>query len=183
MQRNECNPGTEVIIRGIITKDKGTTFFPIRVEFKDRSSRVFDPGILEPVTPKYDPKREFRKGDIVRFVGRGRKNYVLSPDDGEECTVIENERDGHVLVMWKEITATCNFFDLELVKTIEEIEKEQPYYIREDDAFFDIRKKGDSPWYASFRHSCNAFSRASAKEAAEACCAELNRKHRESLNA
>ncbi len=124
MQRNECKPGTEVIIRGTIKEDDGTNIIPILVTIHDNEHEekiFFEPSSLEPVAPKYDPKREFRKGDIVRFVGRGRKNYLLSPDNMEEFTVLEDERHEQVLVKCCEYTASFHFADLELIKPIEEI--------------------------------------------------------------
>lgn len=95
MQRNECKPGTEVVIRGTVEGDDGTD---------------------------YDP--------------------------------------------------------------IEEIEAEAPYFVQEDYPFFDIYRKGNTDlWLASFCCTNHLFSKEEAKTAAETFCAELNRKHQESLNA
>ena len=75
-------------------------------------------------TAKYDPTRKYRTGDKVRFIHRGRRNYLVTPENGEECTVIENEKQEQVLIKCCGYTAVFHFADLELVKPVEEIEKE-----------------------------------------------------------
>lgn len=65
MQRNECKPGTEVIIRGKIKEDDGTDLHPIIVDIhgsKREEIRRLDPSQLEPARTKYDPARKYRKG-------------------------------------------------------------------------------------------------------------------------
>lgn len=127
MQRNECKPGTEVIIRGTIKADNGTDLHPIIVDFhgsKREEIRCLDPSQLEPARTKYDPARKYRTGDKVRFIHHGRRNYLVTPENGEECTVIENEKQEQVLIKCCGYTAVFHFADLELVKPVEEIEKE-----------------------------------------------------------
>lgn len=75
-------------------------------------------------TAKYDPARKYRTGDKVRFIHHGRRNYLVTPENGEECTVIENEKQEQVLIKCCGYTAVFHFADLELVKPVEEIEKE-----------------------------------------------------------
>lgn len=75
-------------------------------------------------TAKYDPARKYRTGDKVRFIHHGRRNYLVTPENGEECTVIENEKQEQVLIKCCGYTAVFHFADLELVKPVKEIEKE-----------------------------------------------------------
>lgn len=42
MQRNECKPGTEVIIRGTIKEDDGTDFNSIRITIRRDDSKTED---------------------------------------------------------------------------------------------------------------------------------------------
>ncbi|PNC17360.1 hypothetical protein CXU22_12170 [Akkermansia muciniphila] len=189
MQRNECKPGTEVIIRGTIKGDVGAGIYPITVDVlcdngETKGYIFFDPSQLEPAQPKYDPARKFRTGDKVRFIYHGRRNYIVTPEKGQECTVIENEKQEQVLIKCCGYTAAFHFADLELVKPVEEIEAEQPYLVKETPYFFDVYKKEDeSRWYASFCYCGGLLNKEQAKACAEACCDELNRKHQELLNA
>lgn len=85
-------------------------------------------------TAKYDPTRKYRTGDKVRFIHRGRRNYLVTPENGEECTVIENEKQEQVLIKCCGYTAVFHFVDLELVKPVEEIEKEDTQTCTPDEA-------------------------------------------------
>lgn len=188
MQRNECKPGTEVIIRGVIIKDEGIEPLPIRVRWKDGSSFVFNPKHLEPALPKtkYDPTRKFRTGDKVRFIHHGRRNYLVTPENGQECTVLENEKQEQVLIKCCGYTAVFHFADLELVKPVEEIEAEQPYGIMEASLCFRILGKGfyiHEIWWDSTFCPSSPYSKEEARKKAQELCDDLNRKHRESLNA
>ena len=203
MQRNECKPGTEVIIRGTIKEDDGTTKDPILVKIHDNrgsyESLFFEPSFLEPAQAKYDPARKYRKGDLVRITGfHGRLfgcggNRELSANNaiGDQVALCGDEvpggdvslPDGFLLNKNSYLSVAC----IELVKPIEEIEAEQPYYIEEADAsqcgWF---KKGSE---IILRMHCVSFgdgrevTREEALEKALELCDELNRKHRESLNA
>ena len=66
MQRNECKPGTEVIIRGTISEDDGTDFNSIKITIRRDDGKTedgfFEPSVLERAQPKYDPARKYRKG-------------------------------------------------------------------------------------------------------------------------
>lgn len=203
MQRNECKPGTEVIIRGTIKEDDGTTKDPILVKIHDNrgsyESLFFEPSFLEPAQAKYDPARKYRKGDLVRITGfHGRLfgcggNRELSANNaiGDHVALCGDEvpggdvslPDGFLLNKNSYLSVAC----IELVKPIEEIEAEQPYYIEEADASFDVWfKKGSE---IILRMHCVSFgdgrevTREEALEKALELCDELNRKHRESLNA
>ena len=203
MQRNECKPGTEVIIRGTIKEDDGTTKDPILVKIHDNrgsyESLFFEPSFLEPAQAKYDPARKYRKGDLVRITGfHGRLfgcggNRELSANNaiGDQVALCGDEvpggdvslPDGFLLNKNSYLSVAC----IELVKPIEEIEAEQPYYIEEADASFDVWfKKGSE---IILRMHCVSFgdgrevTREEALEKALELCDELNRKHQESLNA
>ena len=203
MQRNECKPGTEVIIRGTIKEDDGTTKDPILVKIHDNrgsyESLFFEPSFLEPAQAKYDPARKYRKGDLVRITGfHGRLfgcggNRELSANNaiGGQVALCGDEvpggdvslPDGFLLNKNSYLSVAC----IELVKPIEEIEAEQPYYIEEADASFDVWfKKGSE---IILRMHCVSFgdgrevTREEALEKALELCDELNRKHQESLNA
>lgn len=203
MQRNECKPGTEVIIRGTISEDDGTDFNSIKITIRRDDGKTedgfFDPSALEPAQAKYDPARKYRKGDLVRITGfHGRLfgcggNRELSANNaiGDQVALCGDEvpggdvslPDGFLLNKNSYLSVAC----IELVKPIEEIEAEQPYYIEEADASFDVWfKKGSE---IILRMHCVSFgdgrevTREEALEKALELCDELNRKHRESLNA
>ena len=203
MQRNECKPGTEVIIRGTIKEDDGTDFNSIKITIRRDDGKTedgfFDPSALEPAQAKYDPARKYRKGDLVRITGfHGRLfgsggNRELSANNaiGGQVALCGDEipggdvslPDGFLLNKNSYLSVAC----IELVKPIEEIEAEQPYYIEEADASFDVWfKKGSE---IILRMHCVSFgdgrevTREEALEKALELCDELNRKHQEPLNA
>lgn len=145
MQRNECKPGTEVIIRGTISEDDGMDFNPIKITIRRDDGKTedgfFDPSALEPAQAKYDPARKYRKGDLVRITGfHGRLfgsggNRELSANNaiGGQVALCGDEiaggdvslPDGVLLNRNNYLSAAC----IELVKPIEEIEAEQPYVV------------------------------------------------------
>lgn len=91
--------------------------------------------------------------------------------------------DGVLLNRNNYLSVAC----IELVKPIEEIEAEQPYYVEEEDDSFGVWFKKDSE--IVLRMHCVSFgdgrevTREEALEKALELCDELNRKHQESLNA
>lgn len=148
MQRSECKPGTEVIIRGTIKRDDGTDYSPIEVNVRRdngemRGPSFFDPSQLEPAQPKYDPARKYRKGDLVRITGfHGRlfgcgNNRELSSNNaiGSQVTLLDDEnKGGDVPLSNGVLLYGLNFLSvacIELVKPVEEIEEEQPYKVKE----------------------------------------------------
>lgn len=106
MQRNECKPGTEVIIRGTIVEDDGTDFAPIKITTHRDDGKTeddfFEPSALETAQLKYDPARKYRKGDLVRITGfHGRLfgcglKRELSPNNavGDQVVLSSNEDAG-----------------------------------------------------------------------------------------
>lgn len=84
-------------------------------------------------TPKYDPTRLFKEGDIVRYVERDGRSYVDAPPVGSICRVIVGEDSvGMVSVEFKfsenEEPAVHDvpFYHLELITPAEE---QEPYSI------------------------------------------------------
>lgn len=202
MQRNECKPGTEVIIRGTIKEDDGTTVDPILVEIHDNecpdAASYFEPSSLEPVQPKYDPARKYRKGDLVRITGfHGRlfgcgneRKLSEGNEIGTQVTLCEDERyecdvcipEGVLSDNYNYLSAAC----VELVKPVEEIEAEQPYKIKDVCSCFRILKNSNYVYEIFWKSNICAESPYSKEEAlkkAQELCDELNRKHSESLNA
>lgn len=203
MQRNECKPGTEVIIRGTISEDDGTDFNSIKITIRRDDGKTedgfFEPSVLERAQPKYDPARKYRKGDLVRITGfHGRLfgsggNRELSANNaiGGQVALCGDEiaggdvslPDGVLLNRNNYLSVAC----IELVKPIEEIEAEQPYYVEEENDSFGVWFKKGSEIF--LRMHCVSFgdgrevTREEALEKALELCDELNRKHRESLNA
>lgn len=202
MQRNECKPGTEVIIRGTIKEDDGTTKDPIFVKIHDNRGSYewlfFEPSFLEPAQAKYDPARKYRKGDLVRITGfHGRLfgsggNRELSENNaiGTQIALHEDEipggdvslPDGFLLNRNNYLSVAC----IELVKPIEEIEAEQPYRVEE--MAFNFRVARDiyymhTIWWNSDACPTSPYSKEEALRKAQELCDELNRKHRESMNA
>ena len=203
MQRNECKPGTEVIIQGTIKADDGTDFNPIEITIRHDDGKTednfFDHSVLEPAHAKYDPARKYRKGDLVRITGfhgrlfgcGGERKLSKGNKIGTQIALHEDEipggdvslPDGFLLNKNNYLSVAC----IELVKPIEEIEAEQPYYVEEEDDSFGVWFKKGSEIF--LRMHCVSFgdgrevTREEALEKALELCDELNRKHRESLNA
>lgn len=203
MQRNECKPGTEVIIQGTIKADDGTDFNPIEITIRHDDGKTednfFDHSVLEPAQAKYDPARKYRKGDLVRITGfhgrlfgcGGERKLSKGNKIGTQIALHEDEipggdvslPDGFLLNKNNYLSVAC----IELVKPIEEIEAEQPYYVEEEDDSFGVWFKKGSEIF--LRMHCVSFgdgrevTREEALEKALELCDELNRKHRESLNA
>lgn len=100
MNREDCKPGTKVLIQGVIREDDNTAYLPIIVRVQNGAAGCgcavgFSPDQLEEV--KYSPDRRFRKGDKVRLIDRGRKAPVTL-EYGKIYTVDDNEAGGGVCV-------------------------------------------------------------------------------------
>ena len=125
-------------------------------------------------TPKYDPCRKFRKGDIVRPCGcNGRApwgstassvrtlitSWTLNVREDEARGLVRCKNDGGIIF-------DISPFFLELVTPVEELE---PYFVehREHSNNYKIRKGGQEFVIFWDTHP-------NAKEAAEAECARLN---------
>lgn len=128
-------------------------------------------------TTKYDPYREFRKGDKVKAVLR----YGRIPNDGVPkdviLEVIADERDGIVKVLHKMgmILEIFNVYALylELVTPVEELE---PYFVQDFKGGYGVFHTRLQP-EAEVCHYFNDMH-PYAKEAAKAECARLNAEYR-----
>lgn len=202
MQRNECKPGTEVIIRGKIKEDDETDLQPVLVGIHHDEGKTedvfFEPSALEPAHAKYDPARKYRKGDLVRITGfhgrlfgcGGERKLSKGNKIGTQIALHEDEipggdvslPDGFLLNRNNYLSVAC----IELVKPIEEIEAEQPYRVEEMNWSFRITRGGycmHTIWWNSEACLTSPYNKEEALRKAQELCDELNRKHRESLNA
>lgn len=201
MQRNECKPGTEVIIRGTVKEDDESSLHPIVVDIhgsKRGEIRYFDPSQLEPAKRKYDPARKYRKGGVVRITGfHGRLFGMgnarrLSGNNtiGVQVELLDDEYNGGLVALpdgilsdsYNMISVAC----IELVKPIEEIEAEQPYSVKDVGSCVQVRKEGNYIYEIFWKsNTCpkSPYSKEEALKKAQELCDELNRKHSESLNA
>ena len=132
--------------------------------------------------PKYDPNREFKKGDKVRLVTRfGRQPFChrmkewIVPSD-TILTVICDEVSGHVKIQYEEgfvspMIVSAHF--LELVTPVEELE---PYSVHETDYLYRVMQSvdGGEQVVCEYRKSYHPH----AKEADEAERDRLNAEYR-----
>lgn len=202
MQRSECKPGTEVIIRGTVKRDDGTDYDPIEVNVRRDNGEMggpdfFDPSQLEPAQPKYDLARKYRNGDLVRITGfhgrlfgMGNERELAGKKILGVVTICSDEElggdvglpDGILLHGFNYLSVAC----IELVKPVEEIEAERPYKVEDVGSCFQVRKGGNYIYEVFWEsNTCpkSPYSKGEAREKAKELCDELNRKHRESLNA
>ena len=203
MQRNECKPGTEVIIRGTVIEDDGTDYIPINVKIscdngETEGSDFFDPSQLECAQPKYDPTRKYRKGGLVRITGfHGRLFGMgdareLSGNNtiGIQVELLDDEYNGGFVALpdgilsngYNMISVAC----IELVKPSEEIEAEQPYSIKDVGSCVQVKKGGNYIYEIFWKsNTCpkSPYSKEEALKKAQELCDELNRKHQKPLNA
>lgn len=192
MQRNECKPGTKVIIRGTVIRNNEPGCRPICVELpKDGEVLLFAPDEVEPAHPKYDPARKYRKGDIVRITGfHGRLFGMgdarkLSGNNtiGVQVELLDDEYNGGFVALpdgilsdsYNMISVAC----IELVKPIEEIEAEQPYSVKDVGSCVQVRKEGNYIYEIFWKsNTCpkSPYSKEEALKKAQELCDELNRK-------
>lgn len=97
MEFKDCTVGTKVQIKGTICEvfDKLKS---VALELKGGHKFLFGYDFFERDVNQYDPKRKFRKGDIVRPDYKGRK-WAGMLDEGIDYKVLEDEsHDGQVLI-------------------------------------------------------------------------------------
>jgi hypothetical protein len=132
-------------------------------------------------TPKYDPCRRFKVGDIVdyrRVYGRDYET-VPDPENYEFARVIEDEDDESGMVGVEFIAEyggedACYevpWFHLVLVTPVEEL---GPYYVQEFKETIQVRKRNTHITLASFDKEWHPH----AKEAAQSECDRLNAEYR-----
>lgn len=182
MEFKDCTVGTKVHLGGEIV-DISNDKKAVLIKWKNGKQFYIGIDLLERDFNQYDPKRKFRKGDIVKPDYKGRKWEGMLPE-GEEYEVLEDEDDeGLVLIkIDKSIDPTgegiVSFSRLVLIKPVEEIEKNNLYYIEESEISFDVLRKGiekDVLVYSISLGNGNGVSRDEAKKKAEELCDEKNR--------
>lgn len=188
MKFKDCTVGTKVHLGGEIvniSNDKKA------VLIKLENGKEFYIGIdlLERDFNQYDPKRKFRKGDIVKPDYKGRKWEGMLPEEIEYEVLEDEDDEGLVLIkIDKSIDPTgeglVSFSRLVLIKPVEEIEKNNLYYIEETEISFNVIRKGierDLLVYSISLRNGNGVSRDEAKKKAEELCDEKNRIYQEVL--
>lgn len=143
MEFKDCTVGTKVQIKGTIIEGIKDNL-SVHVRLPNDQETYIRPCDLEKDSSKYDPKRKFRKGDIVRPDYKGRK-WAGMLDEGIDYEVLEDEsHDGQVLIkIDKRIDPNGRgFVDFSRLALIQPIEKRPcPYYIYESRNCFKIRVK------------------------------------------
>lgn len=128
--------------------------------------------------PKYDPCREFKKGDIVRYVPHNGRECPAMPLDEyyrvKTLTVVEDEDSNHnVLVETQDgRNKYIRFCFLQLVTPVEELE---PFRVRKYSSFYAVEKYNN---HKARPATYDVDFHPHAKEAAEAECARLNAEYR-----
>lgn len=182
MEFKDCTVGTKVHLGGEIV-DISNDKKAVLIKWENGKEFYIGIDLLERDFNQYDPKRKFRKGDIVKPDYKGRKWEGMLPE-GEEYEVLKDEDDeGLVLIkIDKSIDPTgegiVSFSRLVLIKPVEEIEKNNLYYIEESEISFDVLRKGiekDVLVYSISLGNGNGVSRDEAKKKAEELCDEKNR--------
>ena len=182
MEFKDCTVGTKVHLGGEIV-DISNDKKAVLIKWENGKQFYIGIDLLERDFNQYDPKRKFRKGDIVKPDYKGRKWEGILPE-GEEYEVLEDEDDeGLVLIkIDKSIDPNgegiVSFSRLVLIKPVEEIEKNNLYYIEESEISFDVLRKGiekDVLVYSMALGNGNGVSRDEAKKKAEELCDEKNR--------
>lgn len=146
-------------------------------------------------SPKYDPCRKFRKGDLVRLKAyNGRKPYdfwhkqTIEHFGAKLDTVLADELDsGNVDIFQDapidELTVRVHASHLELVTPVEELEISRVFNDKKMGAWVVTK---DNFTHSYFPYRCEvsdniANSKEEAKAAAEAECARLNAEYRKEM--
>lgn len=188
MEFKDCTVGTKVHLGGEIV-DISNDKKAVLIKWENGKEFYIGIDLLERDFNQYDPKRKFRKGDIVKPDYKGRKWGGMLPEEIEYEVLEDEDDEGLVLIkIDKSIDPTgegiVSFSRLVLIKSREEIEKENQYYIEESDISFDVRREyieTDKVIYSIFYGNDRGVSRDAAKKKAEELCDEKNRIWQESL--
>lgn len=188
MEFKDCTVGTKVHLGGEIV-DISNDKKAVLIKWENGKEFYIGIDLLERDFNQYDPKRKFRKGDIVKPDYKGRK-WEGMLDEGMYYKVLEDEsHDGQVLITIDKIAnprgwGEVDFSRLVLIKPIEKIKEEEPYYVDESCGCVDIRREDEN----NDKYLCSIYfgdhigvSREKALEKAEELCEEKNREYRESL--
>ena len=188
MKFKDCTVGTKVHLGGEIV-DISNDKKAVLIKLKNGKELYIGIGLLERDFNQYDPKRKFRKGDIVKPDYKGRKWEGMLPEEIEYEVLEDEDDEGLVLIkIDKSIDPTgeglVSFSRLVLIKPVEEIEKNNLYYIEETEISFNVIRKGierDLLVYSISLRNGNGVSRDEAKKKAEELCDEKNRIYQEVL--
>mgnify|MGYP000646192996 FL=1 len=182
MEFKDCTVGTKVHLGGEIV-DISNDKKAVLIKWENGKEFYIGIDLLERDFNQYDPKRKFRKGDIVKPDYKGRKWEGMLPEEIEYEVLEDEDDEGLVLIkIDKSIDPTgegiVSFSRLVLIKPVEEIEKNNLYYIEETEISFDVIRKGierDLLVYSISLRNGNGVSRDEAKKKAEELCDEKNR--------
>lgn len=188
MEFKDCTVGTKVHLGGEIV-DISNDKKAVLIKWENGKEFYIGIDLLERDFNQYDPKRKFRKGDIVKPDYKGRKWEGMLPEEIEYEVLEDEDDEGLVLIkIDKSIDPTgegiVSFSRLVLIKPVEEIEKNNLYYIEETEISFDVIRKGierDLLVYSISLRNGNGVSRDEAKKKAEELCDEKNRIWKECL--
>ena len=188
MEFKDCTVGTKVHLGGEIV-DISNDKKAVLIKWENGKEFYIGIDLLERDFNQYDPKRKFRKGDIVKPDYKGRKWEGMLPEEIEYEVLEDEDDEGLVLIkIDKSIDPTgeglVSFSRLVLIKPVEEIEKNNLYYIEESEISFDVLRKGierDLLVYSISLGNGNGVSRDEAKKKAEELCDEKNRIYQEVL--
>lgn len=153
-----------------------------RTRFLFGDNKAFSP-ISPETAPKYDPCREYKEGDVVRYKPCNGREHKCFTDDEFFCernlTVIaaEDSTSHNVMVMSQDgRTKIVEFCYLELITPVEEME---PYSVRVSDAF-DIVRGGEIVMTIPFTED-DYYTFDQAEAAAETECDRLNAEWRKEM--
>ncbi len=190
MEFKDCTVGTKVKVEGTIidiVEEKAT----LHVECKNGTKCFINPDVLERDFNQYDPNRKFRKGDIVKPDYKGRKWKGMLPEEIEYEVLEDEDDEGLVLIkIDKSIDpmgeGLVSFSRLVLIESIEEIRKENPYYVIKQDESFNVFLRL-APLvikliYCVFYEAGTGVTQDEARKKAQDLCDEKNREYRELLN-
>lgn len=188
MKFKDCTVGTKVHLGGEIV-DISNDKKAVLIKLENGKEFYIGIDLLERDFNQYDPKRKFRKGDIVKPDYKGRKWEGMLPEEIEYEVLEDEDDEGLVLIkIDKSIDPTgeglVSFSRLVLIKSRDEIEKDNQYYIEESEISFDVLRKGierDLLVYSISLRNGNGVSRDEAKKKAEELCDEKNRIYQEVL--
>lgn len=179
MDIKECKVGTRVQVTGTIAQGSNDSISVLVRNDRGKESYVATE-MLESATPQYDPKRKFRKGDIVKLNYKGRDYGSIIPE-GTEVEVLRDECDPHnVKVKVDKIIDSDGWiytesWSLVLVKPIEEIEKEDPYLA----SYGAVERRGGGIVVVL---SYATHGKDEANRLAQEICDELNREYKKLKN-
>lgn len=190
MEFKDCTVGTKVHLGGEIV-DISNDKKAVLIKWGNGKEFYIGIDLLERDFNQYDPKRKFRKGDIVKPDYKGRKWKGMLPEEIEYEVLEDEDDEGLVLIkIDKSIDPTgkriVSFSRLVLIESIEEIRKKNPYYVKKRDESFNVFLRL-APLvikliYCVFYEAGTGVTQDEARKKAQDLCDEKNREYRELLN-